>query len=172
MGYSEVPPPFNENYAFFKENEMTTTPFVNVSDESKVDRSKESSSGDQKIDEHTMSVDELLQNILKRKVHFVSVGNLGEENDKLLKGKSKILQTPSLTETNSTDKSTVKRPHKKSHVKRSCFNCHEKGHVASCCPNKKQGCVNRPVTKDKSPSKTVVQPGSSSSSHVKPVIKS
>ena len=89
---------------------MTTTPFVNVSDESNVDRSKESSSGDQIIDEHTMSVDELPQNILKRKVHFVSAGNLGEENNIILNEKNKhVIQTSTLTKTNYTDKSTVER---------------------------------------------------------------
>ena len=103
-----------------------------------MDRSEGSSMADQKIDKHAKSVDKLPENTLKHKVHFVSASNLGEESGKFLNIKNKqILQTSPLTESNSPDKSKLKRLHKKSFVKRSCFNCHEKGHVANCCPHKK-----------------------------------
>ena len=88
----------------------------------------------------------------------MSGGNLGEESEKILNVKNKqILQTSPLTESNSPDKSKLKRHHKKSFVKRSCFNCHEKGHVTSCCPHKKNVSEYRKVTKDKSHVKTVNQ---------------
>ena len=139
MGYNEVPPPFNENYTFLsKENEVTTTPSVDISGKVKADRSEESSVANQKGDEHAKSVEKLPINTLKRKVHFVSVGNLEEESDKLLNVKNKqTLQTTPLTESDSTDKSKSKRSQRKSFVKRYCFTYHEKGHVASCCPHKK-----------------------------------
>ena len=66
LGYNEVPPPFNENYTFLsKENEVTTTPSVDVSVKLKTDRSEESSVANQKVDEHAKSVEELLVNTLK-----------------------------------------------------------------------------------------------------------
>ena len=171
MGYNEVPPPSNENYTFLPkenvQNEVTTTPNVDVSVKLQKDISEESSIANQKVDEHAKSVEKLPINTLKRKVNFVSASNLGEVSEKFLNDKNKqILQTSPLTKSNSLDES--KKSHKKKFVKRSCFNCHEKGHVASCCPHKKNVSEHRLVTKDKSPNKQ----DNSSNSQVKQISKS
>ena len=137
-----------------KENEVTTTSSVDISVKLKADRSEESSIANQKVDEHAKSVEDLPVNTLKRKVHFVSIGNLEEESEKLLNVKNKqTLQTTPLRESYFIEKSKSKRSHKKSFVKRFCFTCHEKGHVASCCPHKKNVSQYRQVTRDKSPIK-------------------
>ena len=109
----------------------------------------------------------------QKKVKFVKIGNLEEESEKLINSKSKqSLQAPPLATPNSTNKSKPMTSHKKTFVRRSCFSCHEKWHVASCCPNKKSVTQYRQITREKSPVKTDNQQGTSSNSHTKQQTKS
>ena len=61
---------------------------------------------------------------------------------------------------------------KKAFEKRSCFTCHEKGHVASCCPNKKRVTQYRQITREKSPVKSDNQQETSRDSLTKQQSKS
>ena len=101
LGYNEVPPPFNENYTFLaKEHEMTTTAdskTVNVSDKSKTDRSGESSTANQQVDERAKPVEKLPINTFQKKVRFVNIGNLEDESNKLQNFKNKQIKVKKIS---------------------------------------------------------------------------
>ncbi|KAM0067121.1 putative transcription factor interactor and regulator CCHC(Zn) family [Helianthus debilis subsp. tardiflorus] len=104
-----------------------------------------------------------------KKINFVQGSDMknettvieNESNVEFAKNKNKEISESKQTEPNSskalslTDEgSTSKTPAKKSLKRRLCFRCHTKGHVASCCPNKKNEAQVSERKREKSPEKS------------------
>ena len=159
QGFNEVPPPTCHDYSFLPdENELTdfgsTSPSSSTS--SQVDVSE---SDDAKKDNNRVPVLKKKNSPSKnktqtfvKKVTFVQGSDMKNEttviekesnvqfakNKTMEKSESKQTeQRPSKASSSSDEGSSSKASVKKSSTKRSCFKCHTKGHVASCCPNKK-----------------------------------
>jgi hypothetical protein len=151
LGFHEVPPPVHD-YSFLpNEHELTDfasiTPSSSTSKQGDVSRTDDASvqKNVQKVDlkMHTAPPKHINQNFPK-KVIFVKGSDMKNEtsvienvsNEQFAKIKdsevSQQASSSSLPQGSSPNASV-----KKHSGKRSCFLCHTKGHVASCCPNKK-----------------------------------
>ena len=142
LGYNEVPPPFNQNYSSaLKEDETVKSdePSVPKAIEPSETSKSESVNSSVPTPEIFMTPPQSFQ----KRVTFVPSGfvlsdKLDESDVKVVKNKadeSQKQKQPEQTETQ--NENTSKASTKKAIEKMSCFRCHDKGHVASCCPNKK-----------------------------------
>ncbi|KAJ0587956.1 putative transcription factor interactor and regulator CCHC(Zn) family [Helianthus annuus] len=160
QGFNEVPPPLSHDYSFLPgEDElaayMSTPPSSFGSTSS---QGEGSGNGDARKNNNRESLKKKnsppksKNQTFVKKINFVQGSDMKNEtaviekesNVEFAKNKSIEKSEIKQTEQNSSkgsspsDKgSTSETPAKKSLKRRSCFRCHTKGHVASCCPNKK-----------------------------------
>jgi hypothetical protein len=167
LGFHEVPPPVHD-YSFLpNENELTDfasiTPSSSTSKQGDVTKNDDASvqKNVQKVDlkMHTATPKNINQTFPKE-VIFVKGSDMKNEarvienvsNEQFAKNKnvemSQQASSSSLPQGSSSNASV-----KKHSGKRSCFLCHTKGHVASCCPNKKSQAQVSQNKREKSPEK-------------------
>ncbi|KAJ0556863.1 putative transcription factor interactor and regulator CCHC(Zn) family [Helianthus annuus] len=160
QGFNEVPPPLSHDYSFLPDEDelaayMSTAPSSFGSTSSQGEGSE---NGDARKNNNRESLKKKnsppksKNQTFVKKINFVQGSDMKNEtaviekesNVEFAKNKNKEKSEIEQTEQNSSkasspsDKgSTSETPAKKSLKRRSCFRCHVKGHVASCCPNKK-----------------------------------
>ncbi|MFS7932480.1 putative transcription factor interactor and regulator CCHC(Zn) family [Helianthus anomalus] len=160
QGFNEVPPPLSHDYSFLPDEDelaayKSTAPSSFGSTSSQGEGSE---SGDAKKNNNRQhlkkqnSQPKSKNQTFVKKINFVQGSDMKNEiaviekesNVEFAKNKNKEQSEIKQNEQNSSkasspsDKgSTSETPAKKSLKRRSCFRCHIKGHVASCCPNKK-----------------------------------
>ena len=175
VGFNEVPPPTCHDYSFLPdEDELTdigsTTPSSSTSsqvDVSESDDAKKENNRKPVLKNKNSPLKNKNQTFVK-KVTFVRGSDMKtettviekESNVEFAKNKTtekfeskQTEQRPSKASSSSNEGSSSKASVKKSSTKRSCFKCHTKGHVASCCPNKKNEAQISEKKKGKSPEK-------------------
>ncbi|MFS8007019.1 putative transcription factor interactor and regulator CCHC(Zn) family [Helianthus anomalus] len=160
QGFNEVPPPLSHDYSFLPDEDelttfMSTAPSSFASTSSQGEGSESDDAKKNNNREHLKkqnSPPKSKNQTFVKKINFVQGSDLKNETAVIEKesnvefAKNKNIEKSEIkqTEQNSSkasspsDKgSTSETPAKKSLKRRSCFKCHIKGHVASCCPNKK-----------------------------------
>ncbi|MFS7968991.1 putative transcription factor interactor and regulator CCHC(Zn) family [Helianthus anomalus] len=178
QGFNEVPPPLSHDYSFLPDedeltNFMSTAPSSFASTSSQGEGSE---SGDAKKNNKRKhlkkqnSPPKSKNQTFVKKINFVQGSDMKNETAVIEKesnvefAKNKNIEKSEIkqTEQNSSkasspsDKgSTSETPAKKSLKRRSCFKCHTKGHVASCCPNKKSEAQMSDKQRGKLPEKSI-----------------
>ncbi|KAJ0466681.1 putative RNA-directed DNA polymerase [Helianthus annuus] len=158
QGFNEVPPPLSHDYSFLpNEDEFTdflsTSPSSFTSSQGDVfvdnDAKKENNSKPVLKKKNTPSKNN--NQTFVKKVNFVQGSDMKtetaviEEESNVEFAKNKNIEKSEIKQTDqnpskassSEPESSSKASGEKSLKRRSCFKCHTKGHVASCCPNKK-----------------------------------
>ncbi|KAJ0938205.1 putative transcription factor interactor and regulator CCHC(Zn) family [Helianthus annuus] len=160
QGFNEVPPPLSHDYSFLPDEHelaayMSTAPssFGSTSSQGEGSESDDAKkNNNREFLKKKNSPPKSKNQTFVKKINFVQGSDMKNEtaviekesNVEFAKNKNKEKSEIKQTEQNSSkasppsDKgSTSETPAKKSLKRRSCFRCHVKGHVASCCPNKK-----------------------------------
>ncbi|KAJ0491164.1 putative transcription factor interactor and regulator CCHC(Zn) family [Helianthus annuus] len=138
-GFNEVPPPLGHDYSFLPDEDELMD-FVSESDDAKKKNNREplkkkNSSPKNKNQTFVQGSD------MKNETTVIENESNVEfaKNKNIEKSVSKQTEQDSSKASSSDEGSSSKTSAKKSSKSRSCFKCHTKGHVASCCPNKKSG---------------------------------
>ena len=157
-GFNEVPPPLSHDYSFLPDEDeltkfMSTAPSSSTAsrgDESACDDAKKNDNSKPVLKKKTSHPKNKNPTVVKQ-INFVQGSDMKKEttvienefNVEFAKNKDKENSETKQTEPNpskassSKPESSSKASDKKSSKRMSCFKCHTKGHVASCCPNKR-----------------------------------